>query len=296
MIQTLFTICEQSLMHLPLMLGAYMSFSLIKVPDLSIESAYVVGATLGSKILIGMHGMPMGITLFLVIAASLIGGALVGLTSSLLTQKAKLPHLLSSIVTFGVFHGITHGISQAYVSLSSIPSPLEIGIATTQNPELPILIVIGVVVCMLVYFLLQTQLGFAFAVYGNNPQFFKHYGISTTIIFIVGICMSNALAGLSGYLFAQSNNFIELNMGLGKALLCITALILGKSLMRSKKPIAITIPIIGTFSYFTLQQLLLKIGFNLKYFTAMQACIVLIILIYTYRYTQRPQSNDNLGV
>lgn len=295
MMQTLYTILEQSLMHLPLMLGAYISFSLIKVPDLSIESAYVFGAILGSKILIGMPSMPMGITLLLVITASLFGGALVGLTSSIVTQKGKLPHLLSSIIVFGLFHGMAQYISNAYVSLSSFNSPLQPFSFNSQNPELPLLLIIGLIVSLLIYYLLKTQLGFAFAVYGNNPNFFKHYGISTTLIFIVGICLSNALAGLSGYLFAQSNNFIELNMGLGKALFCISALILGKSLVGSKKPMTLTIPIVGTFIYFTLQQLLLKVGFNLKYFTAMQAAIVLVILIYTYRYTN-PSSNDNLGV
>ena len=86
------------------------------------------------------------------------------------------------------------------------------------------------------YGLFRTQIGYSYAVYGNNPQFFRNYGISTSFVFITGIMIANALAGLSGYLFAQSNSFIELNMGLGKALLCITALILGKSLVRTKKP------------------------------------------------------------
>lgn len=296
MINTLTIILEQALMHLPLMLGAYISFSLIKVPDLSIESAYVCGAIFGSKILAGMHGMPLGIQLPIIIVASLAGGALVGLTSSLLTQKAQLPHLLSSIITFGIFHGINQLISLAYVSLSAYKSPLQVLSLNIQNPELPFFILIALCISIVFYYIFKTQLGYALAVYGNNPHFFKQYGISTTYVFVVGICISNALAGLSGYLFAQSNNFIELNMGLGKALLCITALILGKAIMRTKKPISLAIPLVGTFTYFTLQQLLLKVGFNLKYFTAIQALLVLIILVYTYRNKNIQEANDNLGV
>jgi putative ABC transport system permease protein len=295
MINTLLIILEQSLLHLPLMLGAYISFSLMKVPDLSIESAYVFGALLGSQTLIGMpSGIPMGLQLLLIIIASMIGGACVGLVSSTITQKARIPHLLSSIITFGLFHGINQFISKAYVSLSALPNPMgSIGLFA-KYPELPTLIILGAAISILGFLLLKTQLGYAYAVYGNNPQFFNNYGVSTPYIFITGITIANAMAGISGYLFAQSNTFTELNMGMGKALLCISALILGKALIKTKKPYSIYIPIAGTCAYFALQQMLLKIGFDLKYFTAMQSIIVLLILVYKYRKSH--VATDNLGV
>ncbi len=293
MLNTLLVIIEQTMLHLPLMFGAYVSFSLLKVPDLSIESAYVVGAILGSSALINIVNVPMSMMIFIILMASFLGGALVGMTSSLLTQKAKFPHLLSSIVTFGLFHGINQFISATYVSLSKIDNPLRLLNGITQYPELPVLIVIGCLITSLMYALFKTQLGYAYAVYGNNSQFFKNYGTSTSFVFITGIMIANGLAGISGYMFAQSNNFFELNMGLGKALLCITALILGKGILHTKKPFSVAVPLVGTGAYFSLQQLLLKVGFNLKYFTAVQALLVLCILVYTFR---KQPCNDNLGV
>lgn len=47
--QALGIIFEQTLIYLPLVLGAYCSISLVKVPDLSIEAAYVFGAILGKS-------------------------------------------------------------------------------------------------------------------------------------------------------------------------------------------------------------------------------------------------------
>jgi len=296
MLNTLLVILEQTLLHIPLMLGAYISFSLLKVPDLSIESAYVFGALFGSKIIMGMPGVPIELTLIAVICASLLGGALVGLTSSLMTQKAHLPHLLSSIITFGLFHGINQLISAPYVSLQQYANPLTIVTSIQTHPELFTLLFFGLISALVVFLLFKTQLGYAWAVYGNNPHFFANYGISTNFVFIIGVIVSNALAGLSGYMFAQSNNFVEINMGLGKALLCITALILGKALYKTKKPFSLTVPLAGTCAYFALQQVLLKVGFNLKYFTALQAAIVLCILIYTYRKKRSHTHIDNLGV
>ncbi len=296
MVNTALIIIEQSMLHLPLTLGAYISFSLLKVPDLSIETAYVVGAIMGSYVLVGTANVPMSIVLPIIIVFSFFGSALVGLTSSVLTQKGKFPHLLSSIVTFGLFHGINQYISPVYVSLSETRNPLTMFNYILQHPELPMVTAIGCVMIGLIYFLFKTQIGYSYAVYGNNPQFFSNYGISTSFVFITGVMLANALAGVSGYMFAQSNNFIELNMGLGKALLCITALILGKAIVRSKNPFSLPIPVVGTGAYFTLQQLLLKVGFNLKYFTAVQAFLVLCILLYTYRTQPQRLLNDNLGV
>jgi ABC-type uncharacterized transport system permease subunit len=79
-------------------------------------------------------------------------------------------------------------------------------------------------------------------------------------------------------------------------LLCITALILGKSLVSTKKPFSLYIPLVGTSAYFAMQQVLLKMGFNLKYFTAVQALLVLCILVYTYRKQPQRSIHDNLGV
>ncbi len=296
MINTLLVIIEQSMLHLPLMFGAYISFSLLKIPDLSIESAYVVGAIFGSYVLMGTSNLPLIGILCIVVAASCVGGALVGIVSSLLTQKGKFAHLLSSIVTSGLFHGINQFICPAYVSLNKMDNPLTLVNVVAQHPELIMLVIIGFAVFITIYFLLKTEIGYCYAAYGNNPQFFKNYEISTSFVFITGVILANALAGMSGYLFAQSNSFVELNMGVGKGLLCITALMLGKGLTFIKKSFSIIVPLVGTCAYFTVQQLLLKIGFNLKYFTAVQAIIVLLLLIYTHYNKPIRSPNDGLGL
>jgi putative tryptophan/tyrosine transport system permease protein len=293
-LDTLLIIIEQCLMHVPLLFGAYITISLMKLPDLSIESAYVSGAITGAYVVAMANAMPLHVQLPFVITASLCGGAIVGMTSSMLTQYAGLPHLLSSIITFGIFYGVTQLMAGSYISLSAYNNPLIVG-GVERHPELLMFLCIAAIVSFCVYFLCKKQLGFSFAIYGNNPYFFKHYGVSVPYIFITGVMVSNGLAGLSGYLFAQSNGFADITMGFGKALLCITALILGKVIIRPIKPIVITMPLIGCAAYFTLQQLLLKAGFNLKYFTTVQAIVTLFILISMYRQ-QVKQRIDHLGV
>lgn len=289
MIDSILIIIEHILLHLPLMVGAYISISLLKVPDLSIESAYVTGAFCGAKMVPLVQTFPFPVQLVLILGASLCGGGIVGTVSSLCTKKLGFSHLLSTIITFGIFYGLNQFFAGTYFSLSGYTNVLMVPLLP-RHPEFVILACIGIFILTGAYLLFKTQLGYTFAIYGLNNLFFQHYGISSTYVFISGIVISNMCAGLSGYLFAQTSGFVELNMAFGKALLCITALILGKSLVRSKHAITITVPSVGLFCYFTLQQLLLKSGFNLKYFTIVQAVLVLIILSLLRR------SDDHVGV
>lgn len=290
--ETLLIVLEQSLLHFPLILGAYISISLMKTPDLSLESAYVFGALLASMAIPYVQNMPSTIGILSLLCISLIGGACVGITSATLTQKARIPHLLSSIITTGIFHGINQLVAGTYVSLSKYTNLLSM-ISIPLHPELPALLIIFMILTMLAYYFFRTEHGYCVAVFGDNSSFFTYYGISTLYIFMSGIIIANSLAGLSGYLIAQSNGFADINMGFGKVLLCITTLILGKIIQTNT--LSISAPIGGMLCYFLLQQMLLKVGFDLRYFTMIQAIIILLIMLTHYKETNS-QENDHLGV
>lgn len=292
MFETILIILEQSLINFPLILGAYISISLMKLPDLSIESAYVFAALTTAKALHSLQFLPSGIALLILISISIMSGALVGLISSLLAQKSRIPYLLASIITVGIFHGMGQLLIGVYVPLSSYKNMLVLE-WIPFHPELPLLMTICLICICIAFYFFKTALGYCIAAFGNNSSFFTHYGISTLYIFIAGIMAAHACAGLSGYLCAQSNGFADISMGINKLLLCITVLILGK-LVPLKKA-SFIIPLVGTLIYFSMQQLLLKIGFDLRYFTMIQALVIVIILIIQHRKRETIHS-DHLGV
>lgn len=285
-------ILEQSLLYFPLVAGAYISFSLMKLPDLSIESAYLFGSLFAGMALPMLQGYSSPLVLLIVVVISSAGGMIVGLTSGCITHFGKIPHLLSSIITFGLYHGLFHLISKPYTSLALYKNSLTVIPCFETYPELCTIGLLSSFIALGLTFLFSTQLGHTFSIFGNNPLFLKHFRISTTYVFMTGILLANGLAGLAGYFFAQTNNLVEMNMGVGKSLFCITALILGKACI--KKPVSILIPLCGTFSYFFLQQFLVRIGFNLNYFTAIQALAVLMLLLFLYKKSDK--KIDHLGV
>ncbi len=289
-------ILEHLLLVLPLLIGAYLSLSLMKVPDLSLESAYLFGATMG--LTCQSLPLPIGIKIPLILIASIGGGMVVGLVASSLNQYFRLPFLLGAIMTNGLFHGLTLlALGQSVKSFDPNFNLLALLPFGLSHPELGMLIIINLIVVLIVRKILSSQLGVSFAIFGNNPQFFKHHGLSTKYVVITGICLADGCAGLGGYLFAQSNGFVDLTMGYGIILLCLTSLILGKILFQSSYPTLI-MPFIGLLCYFVIQQFLLSAGLNLKYFNAFQALLVMGALM-TYYYQKSPHNRlniDHLGV
>lgn len=289
------SILEQILLYVPLILGAYISMHAMKIPNFGIESAYVFGAIVASQILLdGSQGFG---ALILVLLASAFGGAIVGMIAAILEEKGQFSHVLSAIITIGLFHGIAQMvIGGSHIGLSHVYNPLKYYVVSSQYPELFVVFLISLFLYLLFILFMKTQLGMSCAIYGNNKDFFKNYRMNQSYVVIAGMAISNALAGVSGYMVAQSNGFVDLTMGMGLPLLCLSSLIIGKSVRGSVRPIQESVPFLGVVGYFAVQSLLLKVGFDLRYFTAVQAVIVASLLLLSAKFFKQSSRQDMLGI
>jgi ABC-type uncharacterized transport system permease subunit len=267
-------ILDQALMLLPLLVGGYITLSLLKLPDFSLESAYLFGAVSAF--------MAKDLPLPLVVLSAMGGGAVVGAVVSTLNQFCRLPFLLSAIITNGFFHGLT----QYFLGTSLKSFHMAVS-------EETLFVTICALLVTTMFFLFRSQLGFSLAIYGNNPLFFEHHTVSGKYVTIAGVMIGHAAAGLGGFIFALSNGFVDLTMSYGMILVCLTALILGKSVIRTPRP-NLLVPLLSLLLFLALQQTLLHVGLNLKYFNAFQALFVLSTLIVLHR--KKKISLDHLGV
>jgi putative tryptophan/tyrosine transport system permease protein len=295
MVNIIFNLMEQFCLYFPLIGGAYISLSLLKVPDMSLQSSFVFGAILSALASRFMH-QPSLSMLVVQIVASMLGGIIVGMVVVALTRFGNIPYLLASIITIGIFYGASQIVlGSSYQSLGSINS-LALSTLILQHPELPVLTIVVLLTIVGIKLISRSKLGFCLAAYGNTPTCLSYHGISTTFVYGIGIGIANAFAGLSGYLTSQSSGFVDIHAGSDIVLFAITALILGKTAIRAKVvSLGIGQPIYGLVIYCAIQQALCKSGFNLKYFTAIQAVIVMIVIMNALR--KNPQNlTDSLGV
>lgn len=272
----IFSIVEQALIMLPLVMGAYLILSLLKLPDFSLESAYLFGAV--AAFLMKGHSFS------LVLVSSIGGGMAVGAITYFLNQLFRIPFLLAAIVTNGLFHGVTQYCLGTAVQGFHLALPID---------EITLLSIIATFLVGLIYLLMRSQLGYSLAIYGNNPLFFHNHRISSCYVIFFGIMLGHGLAGISGFLFAQSNGFVDLTMNFGVILLCLTASMLGRLIVRLSAP-TVLLPIVGILAYFLVQQMLLRVGLNLKYFNAFQALFIITIFFIGYR--KQNLNLDHLGI
>lgn len=283
-------IIELALLYLPLMLGAYLTFSLLQIPNLSIESAVLAGSIIGS--LLGANSVTATVKLIIGLCSAASAGFLVGGATGLLHIYGKLSHLLSNIVIIGIVYGLSLLIlGGSHLTLINNCNPLHLFNYVPQYPSLPMLLLISFSLSFMMYCFFKTQLGVSCAAYGNNSKFLNNHKIVSGYVICTGLGLANLLAGITGYLLAQNNGFVDTHMANGTALLCITALILGKVILNCVQPINFALPIVGTISYFVLQLILIKMGFDLRYFPLIQALTLIVIFI-----AQKSSRNLTLGV
>ena len=294
MMHVIFSLCEQIFLYIPLILGAYISISLLKIPHLALDMAFVFGAVGAGKILALLNITNATNGLLIAITTSILSGALVGLVTSTLHTYGKLPHLLANITTIGLFFGINIFLLQGpYMQLQS--NPLALG--PIQNyPEFFTILFISTIVLIAMRLFANTQISYSCAIYGMNQRFFDFYNQSSVCVVTIGLVISSALAGLSGYLVAQTSGFVDINAGQGIALFCITSLVIGKAITKTKKIFSLLLPCTGVFAYCLLQQVLLYAGFNGKYFPFIQALIVAGALIAQYKKNNTQSSDLFMGV
>lgn len=288
------SLLEQWLIHIPLLLGSYISFYVLKVPDLSIESSYTFGAFCAAFFIGHYPAMHPLFRLVIALSISCIAGGFVGALSSGLKSMLGVSHLLATIITSGILYSLNQYIIGSYYSIANVQNPLASNIVSGY-PELISVLIISIVCFLLTYIFLKTDIGMCTIAYGINNKFFKHYGISSVYIFIVGVVMANCLAGISGYVQAQCNGFVDITMGFNKSLLCLIALIFGKTIMHSFCLVHLGHAIVGGFMYFCVQYTLIFFGFNSTLFTCIQA-IVICIMLAIRKQTKNDLKHSLLGI
>ena len=145
-----------------------------------------------------------------------------------------------------------------------------------------------VVVVLVAKFLLDwyfaTQSGLAMRATGSNPRMARAQGVNTGGMVLAGMALSNALVGLAGALFAQTQGGADISMGIGTIVIGLAAVIVGESILPSRRLVLATLAvIIGAIVYRFFIALALNSDFiglqaqDLNLVTAVLVTIALVI-------------------
>ncbi|OZI22276.1 ABC transporter permease [Bordetella genomosp. 7] len=263
-------------------LGVLISFRLLRFPDLTVDGSFPLGGAVAATLISG------GMDPFLATIAATVAGAAAGLVTGWLNVRLRIMDLLASILMMIALYSINLRV----MGRPNVPLITEPTVFTILQPDWisdyvarPLILVVAVIIVkLLLDWFLATQTGLAMRATGSNGRMARAQGVNTGGMVLAGMALSNALVGLAGALFAQTQGGADISMGVGTIVIGLAAVIVGESILPSRKLVLATLAVIlGAIVYRFFIALALNSDFiglkaqDLNLVTAVLVTIALVI-------------------
>lgn len=257
-------------------LGIYLTFRILKFPDMTTEGSFPLGGAVAVTL------MNQGIHPILATFAGMLAGCVAGLVTGLLYTKGKIPTILAGILVMTSCNSIMLMImgraNLGLLDIKTIQDLLPFS-ATTNLLVIGLLAVILVIVGLI--FFLYTKLGQAYIATGDNRDMAKSFGINTDRMEVMGLVVSNGLIALSGALISQQDGYADVSKGIGVIVIGLASIIIGEVLYSTNLTLLerLVATVVGAILYQFLIAGVIALGFNTNYLKLFSAVILAICLM-----------------
>lgn len=239
---------SQGMLYAPMALGVFVTFRILKTPDLTVDGSFVFGMTACAAVTIAGHPV-------LALFAGAAAGALAGLCTALLQTRLRIEPILAGILVaaglYTVNYAVLGGQSNLYLQYQTVNAagaPVNESSPTiyknfaalfagTDSPLLgadaQVLILTLVIVAVLTAALslfFFTRPGMAIRATGDNEEMVRSSSINADLTRTAGVMLANALVALSGALLCQQQRYADLNCGSSMLVMGLAAVIIGRAL------------------------------------------------------------------
>jgi putative ABC transport system permease protein len=276
---------EQGLVYGIAALGVFLTYRILKFPDLTVDGSFVTGAAIASVLLVRYGFDP-----FTVLLVAFVAGGIAGLITGLLNTRLGITNLLAGVLTMIMLYSINLRImGRPNLSLLRVPTATRVvDAAWSPLGSFAVLAFIGVLTLAIKFLLdgfLRTEIGFALRATGDSEPMITAQGVNTKTMKILGLALSNGLVALSGALVAQYSGFADVGMGLGTIVTGLAAVIIGGTLIRSSRVGWMTLSVLlGSLVYRVAVILALRYGYvigfqasDLKLITSLLVILALVV-------------------
>ncbi len=270
---------QQSLIFLPITVGIYLTYQIVRITDLTVGGSFSLGAAIFARLITA--GFSEIVSIFL----ALLGGLGAGFGVFLLQRFAKINALIASILAVFMLFSVNFGImGQPNISLLNVQTFL----GNLQNMgEMAfdgVLLALNGGLLIGLFFLLKSPFGLRLRAYGSNPGLLSRLGSHAPFYLAFGLMLSNLLAALCGVMTAEINGYADIHMDDGVALTAIGAVVIGIHLIRSFFSLYPKIGVglelfgcaLGVFVYFFVLHLFLAMNLNPIY---LKLCLGLLLAV-----------------
>ncbi len=274
----------QGLIWAILALGVFVTYRMLDFADLTVDGSLATGGCVCIvSVSTGVH--PLIAMLF-----AFLAGAAAGVVTALLNTKLKIPAILSGILTMSALYSINKRIlgGRANVAVNGqttlnglIAKLLNLSYISDKNLiSIVICVVLVAAIVGFLYWFFGTEIGCSIRATGNNPIMATAQGINTDKSKIIALALSNALAALSGAMFAQHNFSADVNMAQGTIVIGLASVVIGELFFAEKLPFWVKLIgiVIGSLIYRLIFVFAIQLGMNADDLKLVASVIIVIAL------------------
>ena len=217
---------EQGFIYALVALGLYISFRTLDIADLTTDGTFTLGAAVSAVFTV--QGQPL-----LGVVLAFFCGALAGFVTALLQTKLGVQPILAGIITMTALYSVNLMVmgkpninffkeKTIFTAAEAMPG----GFGSLLQAA-----AITAVLCVLLVLFLRTQLGLSLRATGDNRDMVRSSSINPNFTITIGLCVANALTGLSGAVVGQAQKTADINSGTGIVVIGLACLIIGETIV-----------------------------------------------------------------
>ena len=209
-------------------LALFVSFSILNIADLSTDGCFTLGCAVCAMVTIAGHPI-------LGLLAAMGAGVISGYVTAFLQTRLGVESILAGIIVNTGLYTINLAVMGFSSQLNLFANKTVFTMAKNAIGgnwyEFITIIVIVLEIGFILTWFLSTRLGLSIRATGDNEFMVKASSISPVFTITVGLCVANAMTGLSGGLLAQYQKSCDINIGTGQVTIALASLIIGETLV-----------------------------------------------------------------
>jgi len=275
------TALEIGLIYALVAMALFISYSILNIADLSTDGSFTLGTAVSAVFTISGHPI-LGIFM------AMLSGSLSGFCTCFLQTTLGIESILAGIIVNTGLYTINLAVMDFSSNLSIFGTDTVFTLFAGENPFLSewgtliLLLLILLVVAFALRWFFGTGLGLSIRATGDSPAMVRASSINPAFTITVGLCLSNALTGLSGALIAQYNKASDINLGNGMVTIALASLVIGETLFGKRKLLGRILGVIGgAILYRLVIALALRLRVPTEAFKLVSALIVALAISST---------------
>ncbi|MCU6760942.1 ABC-type uncharacterized transport system%2C permease component [uncultured Roseburia sp.] len=213
-------------------LALFVSFSILNIADLSTDGCFTLGCAVCA--IVTLNGHPI-LGLFAAMGAGILSGYITAFLQTRLGVQSILAGIIVNTGLYTINIAVMGFASNVNLFASNTIFKGAKKVFDSDWTELMVILLIVIVIALILIWFLGTRLGLSIRATGDNEFMIRASSISSVFTITVGLCIANAMTGLSGGLLAQYQKSCDINIGTGQVTIALASLIIGETLVGKGK-------------------------------------------------------------